>query len=160
VYYEIVKCQHLKDAGPNDYYLLAHCWLDYYHVELGLPPFLTEEFHIQRIAQGRRIVTNAKGFFKTADGKWVDPSTLTPDEPKWAYENFTVDLKAEFAKVVESALQSQLDRGYSGDHTGDATKPLFKYGSLIPQRNCKPMEGDKVELPAITPAAKEVIWQS
>ena len=63
---------------------------------------ITEEFIIGRQMVGRRIVTNALGWLKTATGAFVDPSTLDPSQPEpvWAYEIATQDFKAEILGVM------------------------------------------------------------
>ena len=75
---------------------------------------VTEEFIIGRQVVGRAIVTNAQGWFKTATGTFVDPSTLDPSQPEpvWAYEIATQDFKAEILDV----LKTTFDNMFSGRH--------------------------------------------
>lgn len=96
---------------------------------------LTEEFVIGRQVAGRQVVTNARGWRKTATGTFIDPATLDPStpEPKWAYETVTQDLKAEILALLKTTFASQFRQGFTGDHTGDATKPLYRDGALIKQ---------------------------
>lgn len=96
---------------------------------------LTEEFVIGRQVVGRQIVTNAQGWLKTTSGTFVDPATLDPSQPEplWEYEAVTQDLKTEILNLLRTSFRSQFDQGFTGDHTGDATKPLFRNGSLVRQ---------------------------
>lgn len=160
MYYEIEKCQRLKGGGPNDYYLLAYCWLDEVHMEIGLPPWLTEDFHIRRASLGRRVITNAQGWLLSVSGVFIDPATLDVGQPKprWQYEDVLVDLKKEFQEVVETTLLRLLDNGWRGDRTADVTKLLWRLGNLVRQRGRpQPLEGNGIELLAIKPLAKSVL---
>lgn len=96
---------------------------------------LTEEFVIGRWVTGSQVVTDSRGWFKTTTGIFIDPATLDPSkpEPAWAYEAVTQDLKAEMLNLLKSTFRSQLDSGLTGDHTGDATKPLYWSGVLVRQ---------------------------
>lgn len=161
MYYEVVSCKHLEGGRANDYYLLVDCWLTEFHQEIGLPPFLTEDFQIQRAATGRRIIRDRRGWLRSVDGQWIDPETRDPErpEPEWAYEDFAVDLRAEFRTVIETTLECQLDAGWSGDRTMDPSKPLSRYGKLLRQRYSRPLKilaGDGVELIAIKPPPREL----
>ena len=156
MYYQVQRVQRLKAAGPDAYYLLVDCWLTKLAFENGRPPRLTEEFGIQRRAVGRRVVQDAAGFLVTATGDHIDPAGIPDPEPVWLYETFAVDLRGAFRSVIEASLREQLRAGWSGDHTGDPTKPLYLNNVLVPQRaDSRPLEGDGVDL-ALAPPPVEV----
>ena len=71
----------------------------------------TEEFHIGRQVEGRRIQTDANGFLLTVDGRAIDPETMTiEDEYTWLYEPVTMDFRAEILDVIRATMQGKLER--------------------------------------------------
>ena len=159
MYYEVEAVQRVQRGGSNDYYVLVHAWLSFFHVEIGLPPYLTEEFHIRRASSGKRIRRDSRGRFRTRDGRWIDPLTLLDTSrpaPEWEYQLFTVDIREEIREVVETTLESQLVDRWQGDRTGDHTKPMYHHGRRVFQKaTARPMRGEGVELTHVRPPGRE-----
>lgn len=122
-------------------YVQATAWHSKADYLADRPAWLTEEFLMALRPTGARIVTNAEGWLKTADGKFVDPATLGPGtpEPEWALETFTRDVPAEIRANVTAYFVRARVLKLAGDHTSDATKPLYKDGVLVPQKASSPL---------------------
>ena len=134
MYYEIVEVSTAVASGHT--YVLVNFWQSRADHDAAQPSFLTEEFLMQLRPTGRRVVTDGRGWMKRADGVFVDPETLDRDtsEPVWERETFTRDLPAEIRVNVERYWQNTaMPQKLSGDHTGDASKPLYRDGKRVPQ---------------------------
>lgn len=134
--YELPEISTATVSGMT--YVLARYWLSKVDRDAGKPPHITEEFQMQLNPTGRRIVTNAQGWWKRSDGVFVDPATLKLDEPEpeWKRETHTLDVPALIRANVENYWNRvAVPQKLSGNHTTDATKPLFRDGTLVPQRS-------------------------
>lgn len=141
--YELPEISTATVSGMT--YVLARYWLSKADRDAGKPPRITEEFQMQLSPTGRRIVTDAQGWWKRADGVFVDPETMAFDksEPEWERETHTLDVPALIRANVEAYWRNvAVPQKLSGDHTTDATKPLFRDGTLVPQRSTPLIERD------------------
>lgn len=135
MYYRIAEVSTAETSGLT--YVLVEFWAVRADFNAARPAKLTEEFLMQLRVTGRRIVTNADGWYKMAGGTFVDPETLDPAEPQpeWERETFIRDVPAEIRANVEAYWKRTAEpQKLSGDHTSDVTKPLFKDGKLVFQR--------------------------
>jgi hypothetical protein len=133
--YEIAEISTAVESGMT--YVLARYWLSKANRDAGQLPHITEEFQMQISPTGRRIVTDGRGWLKRADGVFVDPATLDPakPEPEWTRETYILDVPALIRTNVENYWRNvAVPQKLSGDHTTDATKPLYRDGTLVPQR--------------------------
>lgn len=117
-------------------YVLVHFWDTLTAAQRGDPPVLVNDFLMQLQDQGTRIVTNEDGWFKRlSDGVFIDPETLeADDQTEWEREAYRVDAPAVVQANIEAYIVRAAARNYSGDHTGDATKPFRIDGVVQPQR--------------------------
>ncbi|KKN69024.1 hypothetical protein LCGC14_0444960 [marine sediment metagenome] len=122
-------------------YVLAEFWATKADFDAAKPVLLTEEFMMQLRPTGRRIVTNEDGWLKTTGGAFIDPETLDSEqpEPKWEREIVTRDVPAEIEENIAAYWEKAKALNLSGDHTSDATKPLYKDGKLVPQKLTTPL---------------------
>jgi hypothetical protein len=119
------------EAATGLTYVLVHFWIDEAARLDGDPPDLVNDFRMQLLDEAERVVTNGDGWLKRlSDGVFMDPETLEPDdETEWERETYTVDTPAVVLANIEAYIERAEARGYSGDHTGDASKP-FRIGGV------------------------------
>ena len=81
---------------------------------------------LRRIA--RRIVTRGDGWLKLLTGQFVDPldpATFEIPSDQFAYEEVQWQVAAEVLQNIRAYWERAKANRWSGDHTGDATKPFF-----------------------------------
>lgn len=106
----------------------------------------TEEFIMQLANTGTRIVTNASGWLGLTDGTFIDPATVTLSSTyKFLRETFTVDVPSVIKANLDAHNTLRNAKGWTGDHTVDASKPLYVNGKLYHQNPNALMQRDTVD---------------
>lgn len=136
MYVEFAEINRLKDT--NNIYMLVHFWRTQSDADAGQPPMLTNDFVMQLRRTVDRIVTDAAGRLKRADGIFVAPGDVTTQDEQigWTRETISRTRGEVFADVHANILgyaRAAVAVRRTGDHTGNATKPLFEDGRLIPK---------------------------
>ena len=103
-------------------------------------PELVEEFHMQLTSTLERHVQNSVGEWEVQGGGFVEPWEEVDDEwqvknLRWELETVPRPLRREInSNIHDYARSAELNR-WSGDHTADGRKGLFRDGVLVPQRS-------------------------
>ncbi len=135
MYFHIAEVGTAKATGLM--YLLVRFWRSKADHDAGKRPRLTNDFLMQLRPTGRRIVTRADGWLKLLDGTFVNPEAEATREipgDQFERETYTVDVRAQIVGNIRRYWQEAKAAQLSGDHTGDATKPLYRAGQLVAQR--------------------------
>lgn len=125
MFVEVAEINRLKDT--DSIYLLVHFWRSEADALAGDPPLLTNDFIMQLRRTGERVVTDAEG------NQGVETFTLSRAE-------LFADVRANVVAYMRRAREKRL----TGDHTGDASKPLFVNGKRVVQRVSQVFERDNV----------------
>jgi hypothetical protein len=131
--YEIIgKPQ--RDKATGHAYILVHFWPDAKSKERGDPPSLVNDFLFSRPVTGERVVRNAEGLALRKDGTFVDTNDEKfNDVEQLVRETFERDLAKELDEAIQRYAARAVANKYTGDHTGDASKPFFVDGLKIEQ---------------------------
>ncbi|KKL79664.1 hypothetical protein LCGC14_2012570 [marine sediment metagenome] len=137
--YKIVEISTVLDTSLT--YVLVEFWLTLESIRKGDPPLLTNDFLMQLQATSTRIITNGDGWLKTVEGIFIDPNTLDPDgpQPEWELETVPRDVPAEIKGNIEDYEHRASTSQLTGNHTADASKPLYKEGQIVTQRVDTPL---------------------
>lgn len=120
------------DKLSGSTYVLVHFWPDAQSRHRGDTPSLVNDFLMQLRPTGSRIVTDAEGRWKRIDGSYIDPLEAKPNDD-FEREQIVFDPAAEIAANIAAYITRATQKNYSGDHTGDASKPFFVAGERIAQ---------------------------
>lgn len=136
-----------NEVSTGETYVLVSFWETEASRLAGDPPYLVNDFLMTLRDQGTRIVTNRDGWYKRAsDGVFIDPATLAEDDrTEWERETYTIDAPAIVEDNIAAYIRRAEANDYSGDHTGDATKPFRIAGVVQPQRESQLFVRDAVD---------------
>ncbi len=136
--YKISEISTVKDSSLT--YVLVDFWANRQSLRGGDPPVLTNDFLMQLQTTSIRIITNEEGWLKATDGTFIDPATLTPDDPQPEWERETVprDVAAEIKDNISGYWQRAVESQLTGDHTANPTNPFYKKGKIVPQKGSTP----------------------
>jgi len=148
MYVELAEVNRLK--GQRAIYLLVKFWRSEAWATAGNEPDLVNDFIMQLRRTETRIVTDANGWLKRADGGFVGPAPLDPEKPEPGWERETItktraQLLGEGRENIRRYAREAVKNKWRGDHTGDATKPFFVDNQRIQQRVSQIFEREDVD---------------
>ncbi len=151
--YEIQEISTDKASGMT--YVLVHYWADDASRLRGDEPLLVNDHLMPLTRFGTRAVTNAQGQYRLTSGAFVDADrvmipvevdrfdkvtrqkigtkTVLRTRPDLARETFERPLALEIAANLEGYMRGAEQLQYSGDQTGDGSKPFYVAGRLVPK---------------------------
>lgn len=90
-------------------------------------PHLVNDFLMTLRPTETRVVRDGQGRMKRTDGTFIEPAEVKPEDE---LERETVErpLPLEITANIEAYMNRATAKRYSGDHTGDASKPFFVDG--------------------------------
>ncbi len=136
-----------NEVTTGETYVVVSFWNTEAGRLAGEPPTLVNDFLMTLRDEGERIVTNLDGWYKRlSDGVFIDPETLADDDAtKWERETVKRDVPAEIRANIERYITRAVAKDWSGDHTGDTTKPFYEAGKLRPQGESQTYVRDDVD---------------
>ncbi len=156
--YRISEASTLKGSGGLAY-ILVDFWRTAAAFDTGAPPILTNDFIMQLQREGQRIITRTDGWFKLTDGTFVDPADpQTEDIPSNLFARETVQrpTRQEVRENIRAYWQRAKAGRWSGDHTGDASKPFRIDGVRVRQRHAKLLRDSSDPLGVVVRLAPDV----
>ncbi len=119
-------------AGKNITYVMVSFWLDKADHDALRPPHLVIDFKLP-LRPGQHAVRRGDGHFKLTDGTYIPPlGTSAKAVEDFQYvEGFSLDGQIE--DTIDAYWKRARANGFSGDHTGDSTKPFYRNGALVKQ---------------------------
>lgn len=127
---------------------LLYVLVDFY--DGGRDPVLTNDFLMAVRDESERFIEDSNGWrsvngvfefpYEEVDGEWVEK------DRKWDRETFKVDVPAIIKANIEAYWERASARKLTGDHTGDASKPLLRDGKPVVQRASVVFERDQSDL--------------
>lgn len=86
------------------------------------------------------------GWWELLDGTFIRPNVAeTMPADSFKRTETVVDVRARVNRIVRAYFARAIQRQYSGDHTGDATKPFRVAGQVIPQRLSTVIQRDQTD---------------
>jgi hypothetical protein len=146
MYFEIAEVSTEKQSGHT--YVVVNFWASQVEADAGEPPLLTNDFLMQLRKDVERVVTDPAGRLKRTDGSFVAPEDATDKDEfeREAFEKADEDVQDEIVRNVLAYWERAQAAGYAGDHTGDASKPLFVRGREVRQRASQTFERDESDV--------------
>ena len=125
-------------------YLLVDFW---FGDDTGARPDLTNDFVLDVPRHEYPInKRQSDGWRELLDGTFVRPNIAeTMDASLFKRTEMLVDVRQRVSRIVRAYFARAIQRQYSGDHTGDATKPFRVAGQVIPQRTTTVIERDLID---------------
>lgn len=128
-------------AGKRKTYALVAFWESKAAHDALRPADLTEEF-LMPLRPMQYVVQREDGYYKRTDGTYVPPL----DAGTKAVEDFEYvegfSLEQQMTDLFRKYWRMARAKGFSGDHTGDSTKRLYKNGAVVAQQPTAPIVRD------------------
>lgn len=119
-------------AGKSITYAIVRFWLDKAAHDALRPPHLVNDFKLH-LRPMQYVVRREDGYYKLTDGTYIPPlgtSAKAVDDFQYV-EGFS--LADQIEDEIRKYFRRAMVKGFSGDHTGDSTKPLYRNGALVKQ---------------------------
>lgn len=114
MFYRIIEIS--TDQASGHTYLLVHFWPSRAAERRGASPSRKNDFLMQLRPMAERIVTDAQGRLKRADGTFIAPAAAQPTDV-FERETVTVDVPARMRENIEAYWQRAEAGDYPKNHT-------------------------------------------